>query len=571
MILDIAKRRFATFGVVLASSLAGLLGCSESNVAGNSAETGSPELAGVLYLDGGKPAAMARVQCVPSGYDSRKDSLPSAFVTTTDESGSYLLDSVPSGTYSLEAFEPESGKMLLLQGIEIPDSGKVAISDTLLSAGYFAVDLDDESLDGSVGSALVPGTTILRPFKVEGSLIVVDSLPAASMDLILYFDDGSEAYRFDVDVPAADTAVIRLEHDSAVVDTVIRRFVAPLAWPAGADTSMGTYSSDIPLAIRLDSANCDFEDFENLQGRWEAFRLSSDGTRSASLPISQSYFDIKEQRALFWVRVDSLNVTDSLELVFNTSKPSVYAQDVFPTSRMYTAVYHFDGDLETVADEAEKQNYVGTGVGLKATEGVLGQGALFDGESYMTVENSAATDSSRVSDLNYIGTNFFTFSLWVKLDDVKTSQTIFAKSDRQYDLRFVPDSGFVINFYHRAEAFKGGANDTSNYKLVKFGGADQVKAGEWVFVCISRGEKINMFVNDHKVEQVTVMLSWDGEAGTDYDFEVGRMNGGAGPSHYFKGSMDELFAAGSSRQDSWMLTTYLNQRPGSEWPKVIAK
>ena len=36
-------------------------GCSSnSSTAGNSAETGSPELAGILFLDGGKPAHLRR-------------------------------------------------------------------------------------------------------------------------------------------------------------------------------------------------------------------------------------------------------------------------------------------------------------------------------------------------------------------------------------------------------------------------------------------------------------------------------------------------------------------------------
>ena len=66
-------------------------GCSsDSDVAGNSAETGSPELAGILVLDNGKPAARTKVQCVPRGYNilaasKAEQVLPSAFETVTDE------------------------------------------------------------------------------------------------------------------------------------------------------------------------------------------------------------------------------------------------------------------------------------------------------------------------------------------------------------------------------------------------------------------------------------------------------------------------------------------------------
>ena len=59
-----------TLKYFLAGFVALFVGCSsDSQVAGNSAETGSPELAGILMLDGGKPAAHARVQCVPGDYN----------------------------------------------------------------------------------------------------------------------------------------------------------------------------------------------------------------------------------------------------------------------------------------------------------------------------------------------------------------------------------------------------------------------------------------------------------------------------------------------------------------------
>ena len=97
-----------------AAFMALFAGCSDSHVAGNSAETGSPELAGIFVLDNGSPAAHARVQCVPSDFniisaDRAERSLPQAFETETDENGNYEFDSIPSGRFSIEAFHEESG------------------------------------------------------------------------------------------------------------------------------------------------------------------------------------------------------------------------------------------------------------------------------------------------------------------------------------------------------------------------------------------------------------------------------------------------------------------------------
>ena len=93
----------------LAVLVAFFVGCSsDSRVAGNSAETGSPELAGILVLDNGKPAARTKVQCVPGKYNiivasEAEQVLPSAFETETDENGNYEFDTIPSGSFSLEA------------------------------------------------------------------------------------------------------------------------------------------------------------------------------------------------------------------------------------------------------------------------------------------------------------------------------------------------------------------------------------------------------------------------------------------------------------------------------------
>jgi hypothetical protein len=87
-------------------------------------------------LDGGKPAVNAHVQCVPEGYDAMTDSvLPATYSTETDKDGRYRLDSVPDGTYALEAYHAQSGKRLLVRGVKVAEDDSVAVSDTLRAPG----------------------------------------------------------------------------------------------------------------------------------------------------------------------------------------------------------------------------------------------------------------------------------------------------------------------------------------------------------------------------------------------------------------------------------------------------
>ena len=304
-------------------------GCSSnSSTAGNSAETGSPELAGILFLDGGKPAALARVQCVPQNFDATSEELTAEYMTEADSMGHFRLDSVPSGTYSLEAYHEESGERLLVQNIKVTEDDSVEVNDTLAVPGAIQFWLYDSLKEGSVGVATVLGTTILREVVVLDGKVLVDSLPAETLSVHLYFENDTLDYT--VYVESDDTmAVAKIKVpdplipdkkyvvDSTERDSIVKTFVAPLALPKGADT-LSSFISDIPLALRLTSDNCDFDSLAALitqtEGRWEVVRISPDGGRSKKLPIAKP--SLNENEAVFWVNVDSLNVAAASAVSF---------------------------------------------------------------------------------------------------------------------------------------------------------------------------------------------------------------------------------------------------------------
>ena len=286
-------------------------GCSsDSHIAGNSAETGSPELAGIFLLDNGNPAAFARVHCVPSDFDAASGELPAAYSTETDSTGYYSLDSIPAGTYAVEAFHEESGKRFLVQNVNVTEDDSIAVSDTLRAPGSVEIAFNSLIEDGTSAVVTIPGTTILRKVIVHAQKAIIDSLPTDTLGLRIYIENDTLDYG-DVFVKS-DTTVQTLVNYPHIEYT----FVAPLALPEGEDT-LSSFVSDIPLALRLTAENSDIDTLARLQGRWEVVRISKDGKRSKKLPIVNSAFDEKE--AIFWVSVDSLNVSDSLELSFNNA------------------------------------------------------------------------------------------------------------------------------------------------------------------------------------------------------------------------------------------------------------
>lgn len=540
-----------TLKYFLAGFVALFVGCSSnSQVAGNSAETGSPELAGILMLDGGKPAAHARVQCVPGDYNilaasNAEQALPSAFETETDENGNYEFDTIPSGSFSLEAFHQESGQMLLLQNLNAEEDEPLAVNDTLRNSGTVKLLVSGAFRENQSGEAIVIGTTIRRSVSVQNGKIVVDSLPADTLEIVVYMD-GMDPFEFkDVSVKPEETTVWG--------DSVTYTFKAALALPEGID-SLGAVVSDFPLAIRLTKKEIAFDSAEVVNGRWEAVRISQDGNRSKKLPIARTYFDASAKEAVFWVSVDSLNVSDLLEIHFDNTMDPAYAKDVFPTNRSYSLVWHFDSGLEPVGDGAEKGYFEGLPTGVVPADGVVGKGAKLDEGDVIVAENSSAADSSRKVNLNYDGSGYFCFSVWVKLDNLEEKQTIFEKS-KEYALRYDPEKGFVVDLW-----VPDTSSDSIKYAWVS--GTSDIKAGEWVYVAFSRHttSQSNFYVNDRKIETEPEQIAWTGVRDIA-DFEVGG----------FTGTIDELMLGSCFRDDDWTRLTYLNQRPENYWPALSAR
>ena len=575
--------------LAMLAAVAAFSGCSSSdNVAGNSAETGSPELAGILVLDGGKPAAYARVQCVPEGYDAWIDAdLPAAYSTETDKDGRYRLDSVPDGTYALEAYHAQSGKRLLVRGVKVAEDDSVAVSDTLRAPGVVKLELVDSYNEHKV-VVVVPGTTIRRETSIRDfHELVVDSLPAGELDLQIYFDDLYWSSVFEVEVAPGDTQPIlipsAIEPDVVIPhDSVSFTWKAPLSLPEGVDTLTSSVT-DIPIALRLTEENCNFDSLQYITGRWEAVRISKDGSRSKKLPISYHElatpgYGVETKQVVLWVRVDSLNVTDSLELSYDGLLNPAYAFDVFPTNRSYSLVWHFGYAVSPQTDYAEMGDFDGTAFGSvdadAITEGVVGIGIEMDSAGSFYVKSSARVDTTREVNMSFDEDGYFCFSTWVELDALDKEQTIFEKA-KEYALLYVPEKGFVVEVFHIADS--SDALDTMSYKVSWASGTDEIKAGEWTYVAFSRRafEQTVFYVNDAEVSASPEKSDWD-DTNIVFSLEPSDRSDSVSVRAYFEvggftGKLDELMVGGCFRDETWTRLTYLNQKPESYWPILLPR
>jgi hypothetical protein len=112
-------------------------------------------------------------------------------------------------------------------------------------------------------------------------------------------------------------------------------------------------------------------------------------------------FDRANRGGVIWMRLDSLNVGDSIEITMNTAKDPMYAKDVFPTSRRYTGVFHMD-PVTDLSDASEQSFGEGSAKDvILENRGAVGTSlVLTNKNAYVTYYGTAASDSSKVSDYN---------------------------------------------------------------------------------------------------------------------------------------------------------------------------
>lgn len=538
---------------LLAAGLVSLLsaGCS-TNVAGNSAETGSPELAGVLYLDNGEPASFARVRVVGSDFDFYQgDRLRDVIEVNADSNGAYKIDSMPginTRSFSLEAFHEESGKRLLLQNLALEDDSLV-VSDSLLNPGTAFLNVEnvfEDDVNGLKGEATIVGTTFRQRVEVKGSVVMIDSLPAGEQDLVIHlFDkDTLDAAFGELNVVAGDTII------DTIPEAVIRTFKAPLALPKGVSFD-SSYSAltDIPMAFRLDSSVAGFNGLVTRgKGRFEAYRINVDGKHSASLPISISRMDTAAKEAVFWVRVDSLNFTDSLLIEFNSIKPAVYATDVFRTLGHFRTVWHFDAGIQSLEDAAEDDEVsVGTPYNVEEIDGAVGKAYHFSG----AVNSSVVIEKSASGELNFPA-DTLSYSLWVRIDDLKDSSMIFSK-DGQYSLVYDPNQGFVAGYRE--------TSGSTSYAHTFSSGDSLVKEGKWTHLYfLNRSGKQSFYVNGVNIPQKNTSATTKNKRYETSNLVIGRG---------LNGAIDELFFSDGPHSDFWVKAQFLNQNPYDIWPKFL--
>jgi hypothetical protein len=509
--------------------------CSLTPFSGGGTEGGN--VSGLFVNDDGSASAMVQVRLVPADYNPGAVNQGNPVIATaTATDGSYSFGRVPKGSYSVEAFNPASGKRSLITGIIVTGEDLHVPADTPRNPGTMKIFLPT-SVNPTTGYFFVPGTTIFATINGAGGFITIASVPAATLPALCYSETGSpsiDTIRYRVAVASSDTVVV------ANPGWKYARRIILNTSPAGAGVSGNV--SDFPVLVRLTAGNFNFAQ-AGTGGSDIRFARSD----TVILPYEIEQWDATNGRAVLWVRVDTVFGSDSSQYItLYWGNPGAIASsnstEVFDTANGFAGVWHMNENPAAGANAIKDRtanSFNATPHGsmnaADVVDAAIGKGLDFDGSNdYLNAGKVALTGS-------------YSVGLWVRLNRINNYQRIIFQ-DSAYTLWYDSDrSGARMEHIDSSGTWRGMPQD---------GGVVQpMSTGVWYYLTGTYdGDKIRLYLNGQRVTETNSMVAYPASHGYDLFF------GQSWNNSYVNGIMDEVRIEKSARSADWITLCYMNQK-----------
>jgi Concanavalin A-like lectin/glucanases superfamily/Domain of unknown function (DUF2341) len=541
-----------------------LAGCLGNHLAGGGSEaTNGNIVAGRLEHADGTAAPYARIWVRPTDYlmDTAKTIAPQSVPdAVADEQGRFVLDSLPAGTYLLEAREGGDGGYA-----EEPEAKGVT---RYLSVADAAIQLPPDTL---------------RPIGIlEGRLERLGKVPQKAYARIYGLDrvaaadsTGHFAFR---DLPAGQYRIQGVsslpghgfQNPAPVLiypQSGTRLPTLPLIrsadedysdWPFSRQIILSTETisagervSDFPLLIRLHAGNFDFSQSSGSDIRFSA----ADGSH---LAYEVESWDAQASQAEIWVLLDSIVGGGPLTFNLHWGRPQApdfsFGPAVFST---FGGVWHLqarpnlDGEMESPDASPGAAKLTGQ-VDVQNRSGAIGFGAGFKGAQVLTAAGHGALWPERS----------FMVSSWIQLGKIPSTGAGVLSLGDNYVLRIEP-SGTVRFFYYNdsiagAEPLLGPWVDATTAHSIR----DTTQSQEnWHLVAAAlNDDSLRIYIDG--VQRAASRARGPATYSRGTDLFIG-VHGDLERKFPFHGQIDEVRVSGLSRSPAWMKLAYENQKPGS--------
>ena len=494
-------------------------------------------VAGVaVYPNSGLPAAQANVHLRTAQFLAEvpevgleKTAMASNRDVMTDANGHFVIDSVDTGTYTIEINDGRHNIVALACRVT-GDSGKVNMGTAVLKPAG--------AITGSAGVSIVNQQRFVRIYGLQRCAIVD---PSGGFSL----EDIPEGM-FSLQVVGPDAAPVGKNIDSVIVVAGASTVAPPIGWQFSRKWYLNTTASGadvagtvvgFPVLIRLTDSNFDFNEAQS--GGNDIRFAKADGT---ILPFSIERWDRIAGAAEIWVKTDSVFGNDSshffVMLWGNSTAVSASGNAaVFGTDNGFAAVWHLDADCL----DASGNGHNGTDHGTADAAGIIGTAKKFNGTDSIVVNGLLGLPQS------------LTLSAWVAVDTtIPSGQEIVSIGD-----------AVLLRSEETTNSAGTGAYFLSTADTFVPVSSDRFFAGTgWHHVAFS-------FDNSSHVQALYLdgtPVSSLNDAGPINYAKVGAntligVHGNGKKTFNSHGTIDEVRVCNVARSADWIRLCFMNQRP----------
>lgn len=540
---------------ILGGLSAGLALACTGPLAGGSEVTNGKTVAGILLHPDGTPSVGARIWIRRAEYvrdTSRTDPGMPPADATTDARGGFVLDSLPQGTYRLEARDGEG--LAWGRPVEVISERTVLPPDTLRPAGSLEGRLQLLSAPGFRGFVQIQGLERVAEADSAGFFAFTD-LPAGRHSLLALSSLPDQGYRRPgpLLIQAGDTTRLGTldlsrfgeeDYGTWPFSRLLRLDPAGAGLSASAETAL----TDFPLLVRLDSGNFDFA-----LSRGGDLRFSGPGGKRLAYEVER--WDPEARRAEVWVRLDTVALGSPYLLTMHwgrldspdfSSGPSVFAS--------FAGVWHMGDPLGAGANGsfADASPSAARATGPQAEgdrEGAIGDAGVFQGAHFLEAEGHARLRPA----------HSLTLSAWIMATGSDVNGGEILSMGNNYGIR-VHAGGALELFVFDDTAWTGTYAPIEKWKRIRLSGAALIDQRWHQVAGVVDDDSLRIYLDGNPRGAIPFPETLAYVLGKD--FRIGA-HGNGEDRFDFRGRIDEVRISEPARSPAWIRLAYANQAPGS--------
>jgi hypothetical protein len=519
-----------------------LFGCTPNGgITGTGSQAGNGRIACVVYNEDGSPAAGATIRLRSKDFIAKQHTDSTDTVSQnalTDKNGAFTIDSVDSGSYSIEINDGNSHAVLLTCDMTSSDTLLKLPKATLLPTGIIKGTFTSGPDQSSSLSIRIYGLERSGLYDSATGEFFIYDVPSGKYTIRILANSGNLK---PIEIPNIILPPDRIS-DIGDID-----FVRQSTWIYSQKIYINTSSTgadikgnvtNFPLLLRLRSDNFDFK---NSKSDGSDIRFTK--RNSAPLSYEIERWDADKQEAEIWVKIDTIFGNNSIQyFMMYTGNPDAIDSSnggaVFDTSNGFAGVWHLK-ETDGNAYDATNNGFNGKDSGCTPVSGIIGNCRSFSNKSFLKIPGLLNTPSN------------VTLSAWAQCDtSTGAGQEVLSMGDAVL-IRMDDNSGMgtIGSFFY----------DSSNYTSTKNGNFYAKTGWHHIAYSFDSEKHLQKLFIDGLLSATTSDSGYIYYTGLGTDTYIGK-HGNKKLGFCFTGRIDEARVNNFAVSSDYIKLCFMNQR-----------